>query len=257
LQSNCTLITEANINEFSNYNNLSDILTSLDGPREVHDMIRGVPGTFDKLDKAMELIRQKMPNVPITVFATILINDNIDRFHELIDTAKSLGLGTINVLFEQVYSRAEIEQTKSKFKLWGWEAGIDYRLNTQERNPIFSEHLDVIELQKKMADIREYGLKKDCFVNFTPFNFYRNLNQYLGKEKIKKIFCLKLLEPELRISQKGDVVWCDIIEKSFGNLLEKNPDEIWLSKEYQDFRKYLSQRSLPTCSRCCKAFYYK
>jgi len=198
-----------------------------------------------------------MPQVPITVFATLLINDNIDKFYELIDTAKELGLGTVNVLFEQVYSREEIEQTKNKFKLWGWESGKDYRLNTQERNPIFPPGLNTKELKKKLSAIREYGLKKDCFVNFTPFNFYRHLDQYLGRKKNERVFCLKLLEPELRISQRGEVVWCDIIEKSFGNLLEKTPDEIWLSQDYQNFRKFLSQRSLPVCSRCCKAFYYK
>ena len=257
LQSNCTLINKSNIRQLEKHKHLTDILTSLDGPQEVHDAIRGVPGTFDKLEKAMALIRERMPDVPITVFATLLINDNVDKFYELIDTVKSMGLGTVNVLFEQVYSREEIEQTKNKFKLWGWESGVDYRLNTQERNPIFFANLDVVELKKKMAAIRDYGLQQDCFVNFTPFNFYKHLDQYLGKEKIEQVFCLKLLEPELRISQKGDVVWCDIIEKSFGNLLEKTPDEIWLSEEYQNFRKYLSQRSLPTCSRCCKAFYYK
>jgi MoaA/NifB/PqqE/SkfB family radical SAM enzyme len=256
LQSNCTLINDSNVEQLKNYKNLTDILTSLDGPREVHDAIRGVPGTFEKLSGALDLIRQKMPGVPITVFATLLINDNVDKFYELIDTAKSMGLGTVNVLFEQVYSHEEISQAKDKFKLWGWEAGIDYRLNTQERNPIFSADLDIKELKKKLSAIREYGLKKDCFVNFTPFNFYRHLDQYLGRKKIERVFCLKLLEPELRIGQKGDVVWCDIIEKSFGNLLEKTPDEIWLSEDYQNFRKFLSQRSLPICSRCCKAFYF-
>jgi MoaA/NifB/PqqE/SkfB family radical SAM enzyme len=257
LQSNCTMIGENNIEQLKKYSHLTDILTSLDGPKDLHDAIRGVPGTFDKLQKAVNLIKNKMPQVPITVFATLLINDNIDKFYELIDTAKELGLGTVNVLFEQVYSREEIEQTKNKFKLWGWESGKDYRLNTQERNPIFPPGLNTKELKKKLSAIREYGLKKDCFVNFTPFNFYRHLDQYLGRKKNERVFCLKLLEPELRISQRGEVVWCDIIEKSFGNLLEKTPDEIWLSQDYQNFRKFLSQRSLPVCSRCCKAFYYK
>lgn len=256
LQTNCTLISQENISKLKELKNVTDVLTSLDGPKSVHDAIRGVPGTFERLKESIRLIRQEMPQVPITVFATVLINDNLDRFFELIDTANKLGLGTINVLFEQVYSRGDIEQAREKFKLWGWENGEGYRLNTQERSPIFNADLNIRKIKKQLAKIRNYGIKKGCFVNFTPFNFYKNLEQYFQQDGSKRVFCLKLLQPELRINQKGDVVWCDVIEKSFGNLLEKTPDEIWLSPEYQNFRKLLLNQSLPICSRCCKAFYY-
>ncbi|MFA6593809.1 MAG: radical SAM protein [Candidatus Buchananbacteria bacterium] len=255
LQTNCTLINEDNIDRLAEYKHLTDILTSLDGPKELHDAIRGVPGTFDRLERALGLLRVKMPQVPITIFATLLINDNVDNFFELIDTTKKLGITTINVLFEQVYSAEEVAQTKNIFNQeFGWEDGRDYRLNTQVRNPIFPSDLDAGELKKKLAKIRSYGLKNGCFVNFSPFNYYHNLPQYLGRQPARP-FCLKLLQPELRINQRGEVVWCDIIEKSFGNLLDKTPDEIWLSDDYQKFRQYLFKHSLSVCSRCCKAVY--
>lgn len=256
LQTNCTLINQGNINRLKELKKITDILTSLDGPQGTHDAIRGVPGTFKRLEEAVKLIKREIPQLPITVFATILINDNLDKFYELIDTAKALGLGTINVLFEQVYSSEEIARAKSQFQTWGWENGGGYRLNTQERDPIFNPGLDVRKIKRQLKKIRAYGIKKNCFVNFTPFNFYKNLDQYFGRAAGKRVFCLKLLQPELRINQQGDVVWCDVIEKPFGNLLEKSPDEIWLSPEYQNFRKFLAGRSLPICSRCCKAFYY-
>jgi MoaA/NifB/PqqE/SkfB family radical SAM enzyme len=255
LQTNCTLINERNIDQLAGYKHLTDILTSLDGPKELHDAIRGVPGTFDRLERAIKLLQAKMPKVPITIFATLLINDNVDKFFELIDTTKKLGITTINVLFEQVYSSADVAQAKSIFnREFGWEEGRDYRLNTQIRDPIFPPDTDAVELKKKLAKIRLYGLKTGCFVNFSPLNYYHNLPQYLG-QKPSRPFCLKLLQPELRINQRGEVVWCDIIEKSFGSLLDKTPDEIWLSNDYQKFRQYLFKHSLPICSRCCKAVY--
>ncbi len=203
----------------------------------------------------MDLIRQHMPNVPITVFSTMLVNDNLDKFFELIDAAKNFGLGTINILFEQVYSPDDIIQAQKIFKdNFGWVAGRDYRLNTQVRNPVFRGDLNVEEIKNKMTEIRRYGLTKGCFVNFSPFNFYQHLDQYFGRKE-REAFCLKLLQPELRINPKGEVIWCDIIEKPFGSLLEKSVDDIWLSKEYQQFREYLFKHSLPICSRCCKAVY--
>jgi len=255
LQTNCTLINDANIVNIKDFKYVSDILTSLDGPQEVHDAIRGVPGAFDKLKRALNLIHIYRPDISFTVFATMLIHDNLDKLFELVDTAKKLGLGTINILFEQVYSSANLGQVQDIFKnVFGWAVGQDYRLNTQIRQPIFPPDLNLPAIKKKLAAVRRYGLKRGCFVNFTPFNYYQHLEHYFG-QKEGKVFCLKLLEPELRINQQGEVIWCDIIEKSFGSLLNHTPDEIWLSPEYQKFRQYLFKQSFPICSRCCKAVY--
>jgi len=254
LHSNLTLLDDKKIETFKKFENVRDILTSIDGPKEVHDAVRGVPGSFEKMKKAVSMVKEKMLNVPITVFAMMLISDNLSKLKDLIDIAKEIGIGTINVLFEQVYSAEDKEEAQKIFKnVFGWGEG-EYRLNTQIRDPIFPGNLDIKKLKKELAEIRLYGMKKGCFVNFVPFNYYKNLDKYLGLKKTKT-FCLKLLSPELRVNQTGDVIWCDVIEKSFGNLLEKSPDEIWLSDDYQKFREYLFKNSLPICHRCCKASY--
>jgi len=256
LQTNLTLLDEKKSSNLKELKKISDILTSLDGPKEMHDMVRGVPGTFNRLKKSIEIIKKERPDIPITVFATLLIDDNLDSFFRLIDTCKELGIGTINILFEQVYAKEEISAARNIFKeFFGWKED-EYRLNTQERNPVFKNRISPEELKNKLRKIRFYGLKKNCFVNFVPFNYYNNLDKYLGIKKTRA-FCHKLLAPELRINQTGDVIWCDVIEKSFGNLLDKKPDEIWLSPEYQKFRQYLFEKGLPICYRCCKAHYVK
>jgi MoaA/NifB/PqqE/SkfB family radical SAM enzyme len=253
LQTNCTLINEKNIGALKDFKKVSDILTSLDGPPEIHDAVRGVPGSFGKLKKAIELIQKNRPDIPITIFATML-GDNLDSFYQLIDVCGSLKIRTINAIFEQVYSKEEVKGACAVFeKALGWKEG-SYRLNTQIRDHLFPDKLSSAGLKKKLSKIRFYGLRKGCFVNFVPFNYYLNPLRYL-EGKPGRPFCLKLLSPELRINQTGDVIWCDVIEKSFGNLLEKTPDEIWLSEEYQEFRQYLFKNSLPICRRCCKATY--
>lgn len=254
LQSNCTLLDEEKIKILKNFKNLTDIDTSLDGPKEVHNAIRGISIAFEKLENAIKLIKTNMPDVPITIFSTLLIWDNLDNMKKLIDTAKGLGLDTINILFEQVYRKSDVAAAKKIFKnVFGWDEN-DYRINTNTRLSLFPSDLNSKELKKKLDEIRSYGFQKKCVVNFVPYNYYKNLDKYLG-EKSGRVFCLKLLNPELRINQKGEVIWCDIIEKSFGSLLEKNPDEIWLSEEYQKFREYLVKNDFPICRRCCKASY--
>jgi MoaA/NifB/PqqE/SkfB family radical SAM enzyme len=256
LQSNCTLIDENNIQTLKKYRRLTNILTSLDGPPEVHDRVRGVPGSFDRLKKAISLVRENMPWVNFTLFATLLPFDNLSELRALVDTTKSLGLGTINILFEQVYSPVEIEAAHHVIQnRLGWDKN-SYRFNTQTREKILPEDLDIRSFRNKLDDVRKYGLKTGCFVNFSPPNYYHNLEKYAGT-RAGRAFCTKLMSPELRIDQKGNVLWCDIIDKSFGNLLEMDPDEIWLSEEYQKFRQYLFSGSLPICRRCCKAVYIK
>lgn len=254
LQTNCTLINENNIKILKKYKNVTDILTSLDGPQKTHDLIRGVPGAFEKLKKAIQLIKKETPHISITVSGVLLPAHNLDQLFALVDSVKDLGLGTINIVFEQVYSRVDVDNAHKIFKnLFGWDED-SYRLNTQIRDPAFPPDLNAKKLKKALFKLRMYGLKRGCFVNFLPFNYYKNVDGYLG-ERPTRVFCTKLLAPELRINQKGQVIWCDVIEKSFGSLLEKTPDEIWLSDEYQKFRKYLYKGGLPICHRCCKAQY--
>jgi len=255
LQTNCTLINKKNIKILKKFKNITDVVTSLDGPREIHDSIRRIPGAFDGTIEALNLIKKEMPKVKITIFAVMLISDNLDHLFKVVDICKKYGLGSLNVLFEQVYSGREVEQTQQILKnIFGWQKG-NYRLNTQIREPVFPDFINSKNLKRKLQALRNYGFKKRNFVNFSPFNYYNNLDKYLG-EKSAKPFCLKLLSPELRINQEGSVIWCDVIEKSFGNLLEKTADEIWLSEGYQNFRKYLLKNSLPICKRCCKAAYF-
>lgn len=255
LQTNLTLLGEKGAEKFKNYKHISDVLTSLDGPPVVHDAVRGVPGSFAKLKESILNLKKHRPGIPITIFATMLLNDDFGSLFKLVDTVKDLGINTVNALFEQVYSANEIAAAREIFKKeFGWEDG-SYRLNTQMRDPSFESSLEGGGVLKKLKKLRHYGFAKKCFVNFVPFNYYKNIDAYLGKKKTKT-FCLKLMAPELRINQTGDVIWCDVIEKSFGNLIEKTPDEIWLSPEYQKFRKHLFERGgFPICYRCCKAHY--
>ena len=257
LQTNLTLLGEKGAGKLKNYRNISDILTSLDGPPEVHDSVRGVSGSFAKLKESIMGLKKHRPDIPITIFATMLLNDDFDNLFKLVDTVKELDISTVNVLFEQVYSQEEIKAAKEIFeKEFGWKEG-DYRLNTQMRTPSFEQSLDAGAIRKNLDKLRKYGFAKKCFVNFVPFNYYKNVDVYLGKKKAMP-FCLKLMAPELRINQTGDVIWCDVIEKSFGNLTEKTPDEIWMSEDYQKFRKRLFEKGgFPICYRCCKAQYIK
>lgn len=256
LQTNCTLLTERIVNELKKYKNIVAFLISLDGPEKIHDRVRGVPGAYKKMMNVVRLIRENIPQAKISIFGMIL-QGSLKDIYDLVDVCQKEKFGSLNLIFEQVYDLGDIEKTKKIFEsVFNWKSE-DFRLNTQIRNPIFENGFNSEFLKKELTKLRNYGFKKKVFINFVPFNFYYNLQEYFNEKEPKKIFCMKLLNPEFRVNQKGDAVWCDVIEKSFGNLTEKMPDEIWLSEEFQKFRKFLFENSLPICRRCCKAVYVK
>lgn len=254
LQTNCTLLTERTIKELKNYKNIAAFLISLDGPESTHDKVRGVQGAYKKMMNAVRLIRENLPWAKISIFGMIL-QGNLKNIYELIDVCQKEKFSSLNLIFEQVYDLSGIEKTKKIFlDVFDWK-DEDYRLNTQIKNPAFESGFNSEFLKRELMKLRKYGFKKKVFINFVPFNFYYNLPEYFGEKEPRKIFCMKLLNPEFRVNQKGDAVWCDVIEKSFGNLIEKSPDEIWRTEEFQKFRKFLFENSLPVCRRCCKAVY--
>jgi MoaA/NifB/PqqE/SkfB family radical SAM enzyme len=76
--------------------NVDDVIVSLDGPREVHNRIRRVPGAFEKLAQGVQSIRALRPNFPITARCTI---QRLNHAHLLATIAEARGLGLNGISF--------------------------------------------------------------------------------------------------------------------------------------------------------------
>ena len=68
MNSNGTLLTESRLSEVADFLDL--VVISLDGPKEVHDKIRGVPGTYDKAIEAIHLLKVHGIKVGVNSVAT-------------------------------------------------------------------------------------------------------------------------------------------------------------------------------------------
>jgi len=76
-----------------------EIIFSLDGPREVHDEVRGAKGTFDRAFKGLKLIRDIKKksglNKPVVNISSTIFETNYKRLDELISIAEELMASTI------------------------------------------------------------------------------------------------------------------------------------------------------------------
>ncbi len=251
IQTNGTLFNDIKIDGLKKIRNISSMVYSIDGPKEIHDKIRGVSGAYSK---TIDAIRKTVGYFNIGV-NTVILDDNMDYLPEIIHIAKSLGLRNWNFTFEEFYSHKDIEDTKRILKKhFGWNAN-EFEINVLEKEKVTYEFET---LKDQINSAVNTGLSLGVKPFFTPITWFNNINDYYngtGRKNLRLI-CSKIASPSARIDHKGNVLHCGAIRKSFGNLLEHSLDEIWHSREYSEFRKkMLDINLLPICKRCCKAGY--
>lgn len=84
---------------------VDDVIISLDGPAEVHDSIRGVPGAFDITAAGIASIREHDPGFRISVRCTVQ-RSNFRHLRDTVDAAKRLRLNSISFLAADIDSPA-------------------------------------------------------------------------------------------------------------------------------------------------------
>ena len=85
MNTNGTLLDENRVAEIANVFDM--VVVSLDGPKEVHDKIRGVPGTYEKAIKAVELLKANDIKVGVN---SVVTPWNIDVLPKFIEELRSL-----------------------------------------------------------------------------------------------------------------------------------------------------------------------
>ncbi len=84
MNTNGTLLNERRVDEVADVFDV--VVVSLDGPKEVHDKIRGVPGTYDKAVEAIRLLKAHGVKVGVNSVAT---PTNIDILPQFVEELRS------------------------------------------------------------------------------------------------------------------------------------------------------------------------
>jgi Fe-coproporphyrin III synthase len=82
-----------------------DIILSIDGPPDVHDRIRRVPGAFRAIQQGILEVRSRRPQVTISCRTTVQ-KLNHSHLRATVSAAKSLGLTSISFLAADISSAA-------------------------------------------------------------------------------------------------------------------------------------------------------
>ena len=226
------------------------IMVSVDGPREVHDRIRGMQGSFQKIADGVKAIREARNGngrKPEIVVNTTISPGNQDVLLETYKLVEAMGadrmiLSQLRFTTEQIGKANEayfLEKFSAHAPSWrGFVADVSV-LNSQR----IADQMGEMSLLKSPMELR---FLPDLHPGQVA-DYYRNPAEAFGKTR-----CLvPWLEAEILPS--GEVTPCsDRPDLIMGNVKKARFSEIWNNDQYQQFRRAMREDGLfPYCSRCC------
>lgn len=171
---------------------------SLDGPREIHDMIRGKPGSFEKVVKLVMKVKRNFPNTFIELKQTLMSHN----FKNIIETKKIAD--KLNVSF----STKPIEYMKNYTNKIDTKQIID-----QKNSPLFNfSNYERNIIRKQLFELSEVFVNEGKFLEAI---YCKDIIFFIFN-KNKPLKC-QVLNKDLTILENGDCYYCIKADK-VGNI---------------------------------------
>ncbi len=201
---------------------LKHISVSIDGPGELHDVARGLTGTFERtcagLRRLQEAARRKHAPLRVSINTTVA-HESLEALDQMVES------GVTNV---------------------AKDASAIATFVTPDPG------LDVEIVRHKVAALEKKCRQKNVLFDFRPKVHPQLIdNYYTPGAKLEG----RCLYPFLhaRVSFSGKVYFCPFIRVEVGDLSESSLEAIWNGDKYVEMRKRLVDNGIfPVCRRCCK-----
>jgi len=229
--------------------NLGELFISLDGPKDIHNEIRGNQKSFQKAIEGIEEVYRLNPSLPISIFC-VITEWNIGYLKEFATFFKDYPIKTLGYMHTN-FTPQSVADTHNII----WQNNYHATASNVDFTCIDNYNLDL--LWNEIHEIK--SLKYNFPIVFSP--------EVTSKEKLHEFYH----HPEKIIGKSCNDVFSTLMIKSdgscipshgrcynlqIGNLHKENLKEIWRSQVLSKFRSDLMKNGglLPACSRCCSAF---
>jgi len=224
--------------------NFDDVIVSLDGPSEVHDKIRRVPGAFALIQSGVKSVRKHRADVRITARTTVQ-KANHRSLRETVRAARELNLDGISFLAADLTSSA-------------FNRPLVWPVSRQDEIG-----LSVAEACELEAEIEALVAETSCgteggFVAETPEKLRRIARQFrvqLGLQHAESPVCNAPWVSAV-IEVDGTVRPC-FFHPAIGNLRDASLESIINGAAARSFRENLAVPSNPICRRCVCSLHYR
>jgi radical SAM protein with 4Fe4S-binding SPASM domain len=236
---NGTLIGDAEVNELTRFQRLYTMCISLDGPKDIHESIRSIKGSYDQV---IRTIKALAPLLPVTV-NLVIQDENLPFIPDTVDLCASLHVKKVKIELERIYSTEKHAQEIAEIGL----IPSDIPLASKGRARGYSPET----LRDVLRECQDRGRRSplDVFID-PPYLMDEIKACHSGNLLTTKRFICHTIDTAT-IAPNGDVIHCIHIRKPFGNILGTPFDEIWNSAVANDFRRRLLTSNLtPLCENC-------
>lgn len=220
---------------------IDDVIVSLDGPPQIHDQIRRVPGAFSQLEQGIRAIHDIDPDYPISARCTIqTLNHAWPR--ETARVAKSLGLVSISFLAADLTSEAF-----NRFRPWEAYRHAQVGLTLEE----------VVRLQRELESV-DHDWQGCGFVAENREKLRRIVDHFRAQLGLSRPQAPRCNAPWVSavIEANGTVRPC-FFHKPIGSLKSHTLLQVLNGFEAQAFRASLDVATNPVCARCVCSLNWK
>jgi MoaA/NifB/PqqE/SkfB family radical SAM enzyme len=250
LTTNGTIITEERAEALADLaaaGFLKHISVSIDGPGELHDVARGLAGTFERtcagLKRLQDAARRKGAPLRVSINTTVA-QESLEALDQMVDVADELGVDAIGLNHLMFSTPEEVAETVRI--IGAKDASAIATFVTPDPG------LDIATVRQKVSALQQKCRDRNILFDFRPKVHPQLIENYYTPGARLEGRCLY---PFLhaRVSFSGKMYFCPFIRVEVGDLTQSSLEEIWNGDTYVELRRRLVEHGLfPVCRRCCK-----
>ena len=211
--------------------------TSIDGIGIEHDKIRGQKGAFENLEKNMEFLKQKFPEIYFSLNFTLIPN-NCDKMVEVYDWCHKRNY---HVSFQMVVQKKETKQ-------FVWQDNT-LKIIEDQINQITTKMAKECGIQEFNEEIflQNEGLISQFLALYYIIKYIKEPKRYFPNCPCGEKYAM--------INPFGEVYFCPVYKNKFaGDLRKDSFDKLWASKQAQDIRKFFNLKKCHCWLTCTNGY---
>lgn len=227
---------------------LHRISISIDGPAHVHDKMRGVPGTYEKVIKGINLLKEEKKRrgtlLPHVYIGSFICDTNYAHIVELIENLPLDIVERLNMKL-MVFTTKEIVDGHNL--VWGHKYPATVSCMPDDFRP---ENIDVDVLHRQLEEVkRRFGHFSNLY--FKTDGAMLEKYFYRSREFLDVTRCI-LPWFVSQITASGDlIILTRCYNINLGNIMDKPFSEVWNGPKIREFRRDLQKHGrFPGCVRC-------
>jgi MoaA/NifB/PqqE/SkfB family radical SAM enzyme len=232
---------------------LSRLSVSLDGPREIHDRLRGVKGTYDRVMAGLRAVEETKRRMGVTR-PTVMLHTSITDYNhaDLVRMVEGVPLDTIyHWNFKlMVFVTEEIARMHNEQFGYKYEATQACLAGDVDVSGI---DIDVLYEQSKLLQ-ESFGDKLTLYYDVSKeflYKYFQHPEQFMDDSRCVLPWFVA------QLTANGDMIGLTrCYPTTFGNVMDRHFLDVWNGPEMRRFRKDLKRYGrFPACSRCDGVLY--